>query len=165
MKVQLENLVRHMYKSGLRYPEAVREFRKGFILTVLKEANGNQVWAAGKLGIHRNSGSRHSSRDVNQPIPGLVILINRKGTGIAVATSVQDNLFPNVGRPDEVPARRLARAAACAASVGGRRRTQIAINREKSAAFPSEFRILENREMAATSPEIAWLKMVWNIAM
>jgi Fis family transcriptional regulator len=44
-----------MYKSGLRYPEAVREFRKGFILTVLKETNGNQVTAAGKLGIHRNS--------------------------------------------------------------------------------------------------------------
>jgi DNA-binding NtrC family response regulator len=55
VKVQLENLVLHMYQSGLRYPEAVHEFQKGFILTVLKETNGNQVRAAGKLGIHRNS--------------------------------------------------------------------------------------------------------------
>jgi len=55
VKVQLENLVLHMYKSGLRYSEAVREFQKAFILTVLQETNGNQVKAAGKLGIHRNS--------------------------------------------------------------------------------------------------------------
>ena len=55
MKVQLENLVLHMYESGLRYSEAVREFQKAFILTVLQENNGNQVMAARKLGIHRNS--------------------------------------------------------------------------------------------------------------
>ena len=58
MKVQLENLVLHMYKSGLRYSEAVREFQKAFILTVLQENDGNQVKAARKLGIHRNSLSR-----------------------------------------------------------------------------------------------------------
>ena len=55
MKVQLENLVLHMYQSGLRYPEAVREFQKAFILTVLQETNGNQVMAARKLRVHRNS--------------------------------------------------------------------------------------------------------------
>ena len=55
MKVQLENLVLHMHKSGLRYSEAVREFKKAFILTVLQETNGNQVRAARKLRIHRNS--------------------------------------------------------------------------------------------------------------
>jgi Fis family transcriptional regulator len=55
VKDQLESLVLHMYKSGLRYPEAVREFQKAFILTVLQENNGNQVRAARKLGIHRNS--------------------------------------------------------------------------------------------------------------
>ena len=55
MKVQLENLVLHMYKSGLRYSEAVREFQKAFILAVLQETNGNQVRAARKLRIHRNS--------------------------------------------------------------------------------------------------------------
>ena len=58
MKVQLENLVLHMYKSGLRYSEAVREFQKAFILTVLQENDGNQVKAARKLGMHRNSLSR-----------------------------------------------------------------------------------------------------------
>ena len=55
MRVQLEILVLHMYKSVLRYHEAVREFRRGIVLTVLKETNGNQVRAAGRLGIHRNS--------------------------------------------------------------------------------------------------------------
>jgi Fis family transcriptional regulator len=55
VKVQLENLVLHMYKSGLRYSEAVREFRKAFILAVLQETNGNQVRAARKLRIHRSS--------------------------------------------------------------------------------------------------------------
>jgi Fis family transcriptional regulator, factor for inversion stimulation protein len=55
VKVQLENLVLHMYKSGLRYSEAVREFQKAFILTVLQENKGNQVRAARKLHIHRNS--------------------------------------------------------------------------------------------------------------
>ena len=55
MKVQLEYLVLHMHKSGLRYSEAVRELKKAFILTVLQETNGNQVRAARKLRIHRNS--------------------------------------------------------------------------------------------------------------
>jgi len=33
----------------------VREFQKAFILAVLQETNGNQVRAARKLRIHRNS--------------------------------------------------------------------------------------------------------------
>jgi len=36
VKIQLENLVLHMYKTGIGYSEAVREFEKGFILTVLR---------------------------------------------------------------------------------------------------------------------------------
>ena len=55
MKVELENLVLQMYENGLRYSEAVREFEKAFILIVLQENNGNQVRAAQKLRIHRNS--------------------------------------------------------------------------------------------------------------
>ena len=55
MKVQLENLVMHMYKDGVGYSEAVREFEKGFILTVLQEQKGNQVRAAQDLGMHRNT--------------------------------------------------------------------------------------------------------------
>ena len=42
MKAQLEDLVMRMYKGGITYLEAVREFKKAFLLRVLKEHNGNQ---------------------------------------------------------------------------------------------------------------------------
>ena len=58
MKDQLEALVLQMYKSGIFYSEAVREFKKRFILTVLEENNGNQCKAARQLGMHRNTLSR-----------------------------------------------------------------------------------------------------------
>src|SRR5207244_4592061 len=44
-----------MYRSGIRYSEAVREFQSIFILTVLREQRANQVRAARKLGMHRNT--------------------------------------------------------------------------------------------------------------
>ena len=55
VKEQLERLVLQMYRSGTPYSEAVREFQKAFIITVLRDLNGNQVRAAGKLGMHRNT--------------------------------------------------------------------------------------------------------------
>lgn len=58
MRDQLEALVTQMYKSGILYSEAVREFRKRFILTVLEQNNGNQCKAARQLGMHRNTLSR-----------------------------------------------------------------------------------------------------------
>jgi len=58
MKSQLESLVLQMYKSGILYSEAVREFKKRFILTVLQENQGNQCRAARQLGMHRNTLSR-----------------------------------------------------------------------------------------------------------
>lgn len=58
MKDQLEALVLQMYKSGILYSEAVREFKKRFIQTVLEENNGNQCKAARELGMHRNTLSR-----------------------------------------------------------------------------------------------------------
>ncbi len=58
MKDQLESLVTQMYKSGILYSEAVREFKKRFILTVLQENQGNQCKAARHLGMHRNTLSR-----------------------------------------------------------------------------------------------------------
>jgi len=58
VKDQLENLVSQMYKSGILYSEAVREFKKRFILTVLQESHGNQCKAARELGMHRNTLSR-----------------------------------------------------------------------------------------------------------
>jgi Fis family transcriptional regulator len=47
-----------MYKSNILYSEAVREFKKRFILTVLQENKGNQCQAARQLGMHRNTLSR-----------------------------------------------------------------------------------------------------------
>jgi Fis family transcriptional regulator, factor for inversion stimulation protein len=58
VKDQLEALILQMYKSNILYSEAVREFKKRFILTVLEENNGNQCRAARQLGMHRNTLSR-----------------------------------------------------------------------------------------------------------
>jgi DNA-binding NtrC family response regulator len=58
VKDQLEALIAHMYRSGITYSEAVCEFKKKFILTVLQDSNGNQCKAARQLGMHRNTLSR-----------------------------------------------------------------------------------------------------------
>jgi Fis family transcriptional regulator, factor for inversion stimulation protein len=58
VKDQLEALIMQMYKGGILYAEAVREFKKRFILTVLQENKGNQCKAARELGMHRNTLSR-----------------------------------------------------------------------------------------------------------
>lgn len=58
MKDQLEALIHQMYKSGILYSEAVREFKKRFILAVLESNGGNQCKAARELGMHRNTLSR-----------------------------------------------------------------------------------------------------------
>ena len=58
MRDQLEALILQMYKSNILYSEAVREFKKRFIITVLEENRGNQCKAARELGMHRNTLSR-----------------------------------------------------------------------------------------------------------
>ena len=58
MKDQLEALIQQMHKSGILYSEAVREFKKRFLLTVLENNGGNQCRAARELGMHRNTLSR-----------------------------------------------------------------------------------------------------------
>jgi len=58
VKDQLEALVAQMYNSGILYAEAVREFKKRFILNVLEHNKGNQVKSARELGMHRNTLSR-----------------------------------------------------------------------------------------------------------
>ncbi len=58
MKAQLDELVMQMYRGGITYSEAVREFKKAFLLTALKHSNGNQSKAAPQLGMHRNSLAR-----------------------------------------------------------------------------------------------------------
>jgi Fis family transcriptional regulator, factor for inversion stimulation protein len=55
VKDQLESVVLQMYRTGVRCSEAVREFQKCFILTVLKDQRENQCKAARKLGVHRNT--------------------------------------------------------------------------------------------------------------
>ena len=55
MKAQLESLVLQMYRGGIRFEEALREFQGVFILTVLREQKGNQCRAAEELGMHRNT--------------------------------------------------------------------------------------------------------------
>lgn len=55
MEDQLLALVMRMYRGGIRYDEAVREFKRAFLLTVLREHHGNVSEAARKLGVHRNT--------------------------------------------------------------------------------------------------------------
>jgi Fis family transcriptional regulator len=58
VKNQLEALVAQMHESGILYSEAVREFKKRFIMNVLDRNHGNQSKAARELGMHRNTLSR-----------------------------------------------------------------------------------------------------------
>jgi Fis family transcriptional regulator len=58
LKRDLENLVLQMHVAGLGYNDAVREFKKRFILEVLARHRGNQCKAAEELGMHRNTLSR-----------------------------------------------------------------------------------------------------------
>ncbi len=47
-----------MYAGGITYSEAVREFKKRFLLEVLQAHRGNQCKAAQDLQVHRNTLSR-----------------------------------------------------------------------------------------------------------
>lgn len=58
MKRELDNLVTQMHAGGITYDEAVREFKRRFILEVLSCHRGNQCKAAKELGVHRNTLSR-----------------------------------------------------------------------------------------------------------
>ena len=61
MRGELDALISRMHNGGILYTEAVREFRKAFIATVLRENNGNQSKAARELGMHRNTLTRTAS--------------------------------------------------------------------------------------------------------
>ena len=74
MRSELDALINQMHKGGILYVEAVREFRKAFIATVLRENNGNQSKTARELGMHRNTLTRTASAlelDVRALRPGL----------------------------------------------------------------------------------------------
>ena len=58
MKSRLEALVTEMVERGILFEDAVAEFEKHFILSVLKRTNGNLSKAAEELRIHRNTLSK-----------------------------------------------------------------------------------------------------------
>ena len=58
MKRDLESLVLQMLAAGVSYSDAVREFKKRYILEVLSRHRGNQCKASEELGMHRNTLSR-----------------------------------------------------------------------------------------------------------
>jgi Fis family transcriptional regulator, factor for inversion stimulation protein len=58
VKRELDNLVTQMHAGGITYSEAVREFKKRFLMEVLSHHRGNQCKAAKELGMHRNTLSR-----------------------------------------------------------------------------------------------------------
>lgn len=55
---ELDSLVTQMHSSGMRYEEAVREFKRHYLREVLIANRGNQCKAAEELGMHRNTLSR-----------------------------------------------------------------------------------------------------------
>lgn len=58
MKRELDGLITQMHSSGIPYSDAVRQFKKRYILEVLANHKGNQCKAADELGMHRNTLSR-----------------------------------------------------------------------------------------------------------
>jgi Fis family transcriptional regulator len=58
VKRDIDNLVLQMHAAGIPYADAVREFKKRFLLEVLARHRGNQCKAAEELGMHRNTLSR-----------------------------------------------------------------------------------------------------------
>lgn len=58
MKRELDALITQMHTAGISYSDAVRQFKKRYILEVLAHHRGNQCKAATELGMHRNTLSR-----------------------------------------------------------------------------------------------------------
>jgi Fis family transcriptional regulator, factor for inversion stimulation protein len=54
-KTQLETLVRRMLRTGILYYKALEEFKKQFILVVLRDVNWNKSKAARALEMHRST--------------------------------------------------------------------------------------------------------------
>jgi Fis family transcriptional regulator len=55
VKHELDSVVKQMHAGGIHYDEAVREFKRRFILEVLSHYRGNQCKAARELSMHRNT--------------------------------------------------------------------------------------------------------------
>jgi len=55
---RLQRLVEEMVDKGVHFEDAVREFEKRFIATVLVRADGSLTKTADALGMHRNTLTR-----------------------------------------------------------------------------------------------------------
>lgn len=55
---RLDKLVEEMVTKGVLFPDAVQEFEKRFIATVLGSCDGSLTKTAETLGIHRNTLTR-----------------------------------------------------------------------------------------------------------
>lgn len=55
---ELRRLVRLMQSSLITYPEALREFKRAWVIEALKNNRGNNCRTAAGLGLHRNTLSR-----------------------------------------------------------------------------------------------------------
>jgi len=58
LKRELDVLITQMHSAGVGYSEAVRQFKRRYLLEVLAHHKGNQCKAAAELGMHRNTLSR-----------------------------------------------------------------------------------------------------------
>jgi DNA-binding NtrC family response regulator len=58
LKRELDSLITQMHSAGVNYTDAVRQFKRRYILEVLAQHKGNQCKAAEELGMHRNTLSR-----------------------------------------------------------------------------------------------------------
>ena len=58
VKRELDSLILQMHSTGIRYEDAVRQFKRQYLLEVLRANRGNQCKAADELGMHRNTLSR-----------------------------------------------------------------------------------------------------------
>jgi Fis family transcriptional regulator, factor for inversion stimulation protein len=58
LKRELDSLVTQMHSSGIRYEDAVRDFKRQYLREVLISNRGNQCKAAEEMGMHRNTLSR-----------------------------------------------------------------------------------------------------------
>jgi DNA-binding NtrC family response regulator len=54
----MDGLITQMHSAGVSYNEALRQFKRRYILEVLAHHKGNQCKAAEELGMHRNTLSR-----------------------------------------------------------------------------------------------------------
>ena len=66
MRDQLEALINQMIEKGVMYDDAVGEFQRKFIKSMLERNHGNQSKTAKALGIHRNTlGRKVEELDLN----------------------------------------------------------------------------------------------------